>query len=220
MPKEFSFAEASSLPETVFTVWNNVFERGALQPGETLLIHGGNSGIGITGIQIAHALNSKVIVTVGTDEKGKNCLELGANQAINYKNQDFEKILQQEGVDVILDMVGGDYLQKNLNILNPDGRLVHINSVKGDEVSFSIRQVMQKRLTITGSTLRSREYSFKKKLAQSVLQHVWPLIEEGKFKPVIYKIFSFTEAAAAHRLLEERKHTGKIVLVWDETIEY
>lgn len=218
--KGFSFAEASSLPETVFTVWNNVFERGALQPGETLLIHGGNSGIGITGIQIAHALNSKVIVTVGTDEKGKNCLELGANQAINYKSQDFEKILQQEGVDVILDMVGGDYLQKNLNILNPDGRLVHINSVKGDEVSFSIRQVMQKRLTITGSTLRSREYSFKKKLAQSVLQHVWPLIEEGKFKPVIYKIFSFTEAAAAHRLLEEREHTGKIVLVWDETIEY
>ena len=220
VPKEFSFAEAASLPETVFTVWNNVFERGGLQPGETLLIHGGNSGIGITGIQIAHALNSKVIVTAGTDEKGKNCLELGANQAINYKSQDFEKVLQQEGVDVILDMVGGDYLQKNLNILNPDGRLVHINSVKGDEVSFSIRQVMHKRLTITGSTLRNREYNFKKKLAEAVLQHVWPLIEEGKFKPVIFKIFPYTEAAAAHRLLEEREHTGKIVLVWGETIEY
>ena len=220
VPEGFSFAEASSLPETVFTVWNNVFERGALQPGETLLIHGGNSGIGITGIQIACALNSKVIVTVGTDEKGKNCLNLGANQTINYKQQDFEKVLQEEGVDVILDMVGGDYLQKNLNILNPDGRLVHINSVKGDEVSFSIRQVMHKRLTITGSTLRNREYNFKKKLAEAVLQHVWPLIQEGKFKPVIYKIFPFTEAAAAHRLLEEREHTGKIVLVWGETIEY
>lgn len=215
VPKGFSFVEAASLPETVFTVWNNIFERCTLQPGETLLIHGGNSGIGITGIQIAHALHSKVIVTVGTDEKGENCLELGANQAINYRKQDFEKILQEEGVDVILDMVGGDYLQKNLNILNPDGRLVHINSVKGDQVSFSIRQVMNKRLTITGSTLRSREYSFKKKLAQAVLLHIWPLIEEGKFKPVIYKIFPFTEAAAAHRLLEEREHTGKIVLAWE-----
>ena len=143
------------------------------------------------------------------------CLNLGANQTINYKQQDFEKVLQEEGVDVILDMVGGDYLQKNLNILNPDGRLVHINSVKGDEVSFSIRQVMHKRLTITGSTLRNREYNFKKKLAEAVLQHVWPLIQEGKFKPVIYKIFPFTEAAAAHRLLEEREHTGKIVLVWE-----
>lgn len=215
VPKEFSFVEAASLPETVFTVWNNVFERGALQPGETLLIHGGNSGIGITGIQIAHALNSKVIVTVGTDKKGKTCLELGADQVINYKSQDFEKLLQPVGVDVILDMIGGDYFQKNLNILNPDGRLVHINSVKGDQVNLSIHQVMQKRLIITGSTLRNREYSFKKKLAQSVLQYVWPLIEEGKFKPVIYKTFPFTEAAAAHRLLEEREHTGKIVLVWE-----
>lgn len=215
LPEGLSFAEASSLPETVFTVWNNVFERGALQPGETLLVHGGNSGIGITGIQIAHALNSKVIVTAGTDEKGKSCLELGANQAINYKTQDFEKELQQEGVDVILDMIGGDYFQKNLNILKPEGRLVHINSVKGDQVSFSIHQVMQKRLTITGSTLRNREYDFKKKLAQAVLQHVWPLIQQGKFKPVIYKIFPFTEAAAAHRLLEEREHIGKIVLVWE-----
>src|SRR5665213_1940541 len=161
LPEGLSFAEAASLPETTFTVWNNVFERGALQPGETLLIHGGSSGIGITGIQIAHALHSKVVVTVGTDEKGKNCQDLGADQIINYKKQDFERVLQQEGVDVILDMVGGDYLQKNLNILKPDGRLVHINSVKGDQVGFSVHQVMQKRLTITGSTLRSREYSFK-----------------------------------------------------------
>jgi len=140
---------------------------------------------------------------------------LGADQAINYKNQDFEKILQQEGVDVILDMIGADYFQIFLNILKPDGRLVQINSVKSDQVSFSIHQVMNKRLTITGSTLRGREYSFKKKLAQSVLQHVWPLIQEGKFKTIIYKILPFTEAAAAHRLLEESEHTGKIVLVWE-----
>lgn len=215
LPGGISFAEAASLPETVLTVWSNVFERGSLQPGETLLVHGGNSGIGITAIQIAHALGSKVIVTAGTDEKGENCLQLGADAFINYKKQDFEKILQDEGIDVILDMVGGDYLQKNLNILNPEGRLVHINSVGGDKVSFSIHQVMQKRLTITGSTLRSREYSFKKKLTQAVLENVWPLIEEGKFKPVIYKTFLFGEAAEAHRLLADSDHTGKIVLVWE-----
>ena len=215
VPGTVSFAEAASLPETVFTVWNNVFERGALQPGETLLVHGGNSGIGITAIQIAHALGSKVIVTVGTDEKGENCLQLGADAFINYKKQDFEKVLQEEGVDVILDMVGGDYLQKNLNILKPDGRLVHINSVGGDKVSFSIHQVMQKRLTVTGSTLRSREYSFKKRLAHAVSENVWPLIEQEKFKPVIYKTFPFAKAAEAHQLLANSEHTGKIVLVWE-----
>lgn len=215
VPGGVSFAGAASLPETVFTVWNNVFERGALQAGETLLVHGGNSGIGITAIQIAHALGSKVLVTVGTDEKGENCLHLGADAFINYKKQDFEKVLQDEGVDLILDMVGGDYLQKNLNILKQDGRLVHINSVGGDKVSFSIHQVMQKRLTITGSTLRSREYDFKKKLAQAVLKNVWPLIEQGNFKPVIYKSFPFTKAAEAHHLLASSEHTGKIVLVWE-----
>ena len=213
LPGGVSFAEAASLPETVFTVWSNVFERGALQPGETLLVHGGSSGIGITAIQIAHALGSKVIVTAGTDEKGENCLQLGADAFINYKKQDFEKELQDEGVDVILDMVGGDYFQKNLNILKPDGRLVHINSVGGDKVSFSIHQVMQKRLTITGSTLRGREYSFKKRLTQAVIENVWPLIEQGKFKPVIYKTFHFDEAAEAHHLLANSEHTGKIVLV-------
>ncbi len=213
LPGGVSFEEAASLPETVFTVWSNVFERGALQAGETLLVHGGSSGIGITAIQIAHALGSKVIATVGNDEKGENCLRLGADAFINYKKQDFEKVLQEEGVDVILDMVGGDYLQKNLNILKPDGRLVHINSIGGDKVSFSIHQVMQKRLTITGSTLRSREYSFKKRLTQAVLENVWPLIELGKFKPVIYKTFPFAEAAEAHRLLANGEHTGKIVLV-------
>jgi len=213
VPGNLSFEEAAGLPETVFTVWHNVFERGRLQPGETLLVHGGSSGIGTTAIQIAHVLGSKVIVTVGTDEKGENCVQLGADAFINHKKQDFEKELEKEGVDVILDMVGGNYLQKNLNILKPEGRLVYINAMGGDTVSFSIRQVMMKRLTITGSTLRSREYSFKKELAQSVLQHVWPLIKEGKFKPVIYRSFSFNEAAEAHRLFEKSEHTGKIVLV-------
>jgi len=207
------FAEAASFPEAVFTIWHNVFERGALQPGETLLIHGGSSGVGTAGIQIAKAFGSKVIVTVGNDEKGENCLELCADVFINYKKMDFEKELANEGVDVILDMVGGDYLSKNINILRTEGRLVYINTVGGETTQLNLRQIMFKRLTITGSTLRSREYAFKKRLAQSVLQHVWPLIEQGKFKPVIYKTFPFAEAAAAHELMEKSEHTGKIVLV-------
>lgn len=213
IPGDLSFAEAASLPETVFTVWSNVFQRGNLKSGETLLIHGGNSGIGITGIQIAHALGSKVIVTVGSDEKGQNCLELGADSYINYKTQNFETALQDEGVDVILDMIGGDYLAKNINILNPEGRLVHINAVNGSRVDLDIWKVMTKRLTVTGSTLRSREYEFKKQLAKEIQKNVWPLIESGKFRTVIYKTFPFSEAAEAHRLLEDGSHTGKIILV-------
>jgi len=213
IPGDLSFAEAASLPETVFTVWSNVFQRGNLQPGETLLLHGGNSGIGITGIQIAHALGSKVIVTVGSDEKGQNCLELGADSYINYKTQNFETELQNEGVNVILDMIGGDYLAKNINVLKPEGRLVHINAVSGSRVDLDIWKVMTKRLTVTGSTLRSREYEFKKQLAKEIQKNVWPLIESKKFKPVIFKTFSFSEAAEAHRLLEDGSHTGKIILV-------
>ncbi|MDQ0782302.1 NAD(P)H-quinone oxidoreductase [Chryseobacterium sp. W4I1] len=213
IPEDLSFAEAASLPETVFTVWSNVFQRGNLQPGETLLLHGGNSGIGITGIQIAHVLGSKVIVTVGSDEKGRKCLELGADSYINYKTQNFETELQNEGVDVILDMIGGDYLAKNINILKPEGRLVHINAVSGSHVDLDIWKVMTKRLTVTGSTLRSREYEFKKQLAKEIQKNVWPLIESKKFRPVIYKTFPFSEAAEAHRLLEDGSHTGKIILV-------
>lgn len=213
VPVNLSFAEAASLPETVFTVWSNVFQRGNLQPGETLLLHGGNSGIGITGIQIAHVLDSKVIVTVGSDEKGQKCLELGADSYINYKTQNFETELQNKGVDVILDMIGGDYLAKNINILKPEGRLVHINAVSGSHVDLDIWKVMTKRLTVTGSTLRSREYEFKKQLAKEIQKNVWPLIESKKFKPVIYKTFPFSEAAEAHRLLEDGSHTGKIILV-------
>lgn len=213
IPADLSFAEAASLPETVFTVWSNVFQRGNLQPGETLLLHGGNSGIGITGIQIAHALGSKVIVTVGSDEKGQKCLELGVDSYINYKTQNFETELQDEGVDVILDMIGGDYLAKNINILKPEGRLVHINAVSGSRVDLDIWKVMTKRLSITGSTLRSREYEFKKQLAKEIQKNVWPLIEYKKFKPVIFKTFPLSEAAEAHRLLDDGSHTGKIILV-------
>ncbi len=213
VPEGLSFAEAASLPETVFTVWSNIFQRGNLQPGETLLLHGGNSGIGITGIQIAHALGSKVIVTVGSEEKGKTCLDLGADSYINYKTQNFEDELQNEGVDVILDMIGGEYLAKNINILKPEGRLVHINAVDRSETSLDIKKVMTKRLTITGSTLRSRGYEFKKQLAKEVKKYVWPLIESKQFKPVIFRTFSFSEASEAHRLLENGTHTGKIILV-------
>lgn len=213
IPGDLTFTEAASLPETIFTVWSNVFQRGRLKAGETILIHGGNSGIGITGIQIAHALGSKVIVTVGSDEKGQNCLELGADAYINYKTQNFETELQYEGVDVILDMIGGDYLAKNINILKPEGRLVHINAVSGSRVDLDIRKVMTKRLTVTGSTLRSREYEFKKQLAKEIQKNVWPLIEYKKFKPVIFKTFPFSEAAEAHRLLDDGSHTGKIILV-------
>ncbi|MCJ8153012.1 NAD(P)H-quinone oxidoreductase [Chryseobacterium sp. SSA4.19] len=213
IPDGLSLAEAASLPETVFTVWSNIFQRGSLQPGETLLLHGGNSGIGITGIQIAHALGSKVIVTVGSDEKGKTCLDLGADLYINYKTQNFEDELQNKGVDVILDMIGGEYLAKNINILKPDGRLVHINAVDGSQTNLDIRKVMTKRLTITGSTLRSREYEFKKQLAKEVQKNVWPLIESKQFKPVIFQTFPFSEASEAHRLLENGIHIGKIILV-------
>ncbi|TDO19759.1 NAD(P)H-quinone oxidoreductase [Pedobacter duraquae] len=213
IPSNLTYEEAASLPETIYTVWSNVFQRTALQPGESLLIHGGNSGIGITGIQLAHALGSRVTVTVGTEEKGQKCLELGADAYINYKTQDFEKELQEEGVDVILDMIGGDYLRKNVNILNPEGRLVHINAVDGSKTNLDISKVMTKRLTITGSTLRSRAYDFKKQLTAEVKKHVWPLIKSGQFKPVVFQTFSFSEAAEAHRLLEKNTHTGKIILV-------
>ncbi len=213
VPEGLGFAEAASLPETVFTVWSNIFQRGNLQPGETLLLHGGNSGIGITGIQVANALGSKVIVTVGSEEKGKTCLDLGADSYINYKTQNFEDELQSEGVDVILDMIGGDYLAKNINILKPDGRLVHINAVDQNPPRLDIKKVMTKRLTVTGSTLRSRGYEFKKQLAKEVQKYVWPLIGSKQLKPVIFRTFPFSEASEAHRLLENGTHTGKIILV-------
>ncbi|OIV39940.1 NAD(P)H-quinone oxidoreductase [Flavobacterium johnsoniae] len=215
IPKGLNFIEAASLPETVFTVWSNIFERGKLKPDETLLVHGGSSGIGITAIQIAHAFGSKVITTAGSEEKVKYCYELGATLCINYKTEDFEEILKGKGVDVILDMIAGTYFQKNLNILNEDGRLIHINAENGKDVELDIWQLMVKRITITGTTLRARDYKYKKRLAEEVCKNVWPLIENGKFKPVIYKTFSYRDVVSAHQCMEEGSHIGKIILDWD-----
>ncbi|MFD2288230.1 zinc-binding dehydrogenase [Pedobacter petrophilus] len=213
IPAGFDFAQAATLPETVFTVWSNVFQRGLLKAGENLLIHGGSGGIGITAIQLARAFGAKVFVTVSSDKKGKACLELGADVFVNYKNEDFAKKLAEEGMDVILDSIGGSYLDKNVSILRNDGRLVHINAIEGKNTNLDIWKLMVKRLTITGSTLRARDTGFKAKLTSDILENVWPKIEAGKFKPVIYKTLPFDQAADAHRLLESGDHIGKIVLV-------
>ena len=213
VPAHFSFAEAAGLPETVFTVWSNVFQRGRLQPGETLLVHGGSSGIGITAIQLAKNKNARVIVTVGSEEKGQACIKTGADRFINYKTQDFEKELMNEGIDVILDMIGGDYFDKNINLLRPEGRLVYINSMQGNMVKLNIMKMMQKRITITGSTLRSRDAAFKTLLAADIYKNVWPMMEAEKFKPVVFKTFSLVDADKAHELMESSDHIGKIILV-------
>ncbi|WP_207435306.1 NAD(P)H-quinone oxidoreductase [Sabulibacter ruber] len=212
VPSGWSFEEAASLPETVFTVWHNVFQRGKLQPGESLLVHGGSSGIGITAIQLAKAWGARVFATAGSPEKCAACEALGAERCINYKTEDFEEILKTEGVDVVLDMVGGNYIPKNLNLLKPDGQLVFINAMQGAKGEFNVMQVMQKRLSISGSTLRPRDAEFKALLTADIEKHVWPLLEAGKFRPVIYQTFSLQEAAQAHALMESSEHIGKIVL--------
>ncbi|MXV52367.1 zinc-binding dehydrogenase [Pedobacter sp. HMF7647] len=212
MPGNLNFVETAGLPEAVLTVWHNVFQRGQLKKGERFLVHGGSSGIGTTAIQLARAFKSVVFSTAGSPEKCMVCTGLGADIAINYKEQDFEDVLKNTKVDVILDMVGGDYTPKNIAILNNDGRLVFINSKKGSEMNADILQIMQKRLTITGSTLRNRDNDFKKALASEAVEHVWPLIEQGLFKPIIYQTFPFNEAAEAHKLMESSKHIGKIIL--------
>ncbi|OXA80326.1 putative NAD(P)H quinone oxidoreductase, PIG3 family [Flavobacterium aquidurense] len=218
IPKGLNLTEAASLPETVFTVWSNIFERGNLKPGESLLVHGGSSGIGITAIQIAHALGSKVLTTVGSDQKAKYCMELGSNLSINYKTEDFEEILKSKGVDVILDMIAGPYFQKNLNILNEEGRLIHINAENGKNVELDIWQLMTKRISISGSTLRVRDDNYKNRLTKEVYKNVWPLIENGKFRPVIYQTFSYQNVIGAHQCMEEGSHIGKIILEWDSNI--
>ena len=217
IPQGFSYAEAASLPETVFTVWHNVFRIGKLRPGENFLVHGGSSGIGITAIQLAKAFGARAFATAGTDEKCKACVSLGADRCINYKSQDFEKELKSEGIEVILDMVGGDYIAKNIRLLREDGRLVFINTMKGSkphpEDLPDFGQVMRKRLTISGSTLRNRDTEFKELLTEEILVHVWPKIESGHFKPVIFKEFPLAEANLAHKLMESSDHIGKIILI-------
>ncbi len=214
LPRAMDFVQAASLPETVFTVWHNVFQRGILKNGEHFLVHGGSGGIGITAIQLAKAFGAKVFATAGSDQKCHTCIELGADLCINYKLHDFESVLKHEGVDVILDMVGGDYIAKNLRLLRADGRLVFINTVggsKSDAVDFSL--IMRNRLTVTGSTLRNRSDDFKAALTKEILENAWPVVHNGQFKTVIYKQFPLSEAAKAHALMDSGDLIGKIVLV-------
>ena len=218
VPAGLSDIEAASLPETFFTVWSNVFDRGRLQPGETLLVQGGTSGIGVTAIQLARAMGATVIVTAGSDEKCAACLALGAHHAINYKTQDFveeaKRITAGKGVDVVLDMVAGDYVAREVECLAEDGRLVIIAVQGGVKSAFNAGLVLRRRLTITGSTLRPRPVAFKGAIARALREHVWPLIEAGKVRPVIYRTYAAADAAQAHALMESNQHTGKIVLTW------
>lgn len=217
IPKGLTMVEAGAVPETFFTVWTNVFERARLQPGETFLVHGGSSGIGTTAIQLARALGAhQVFATAGSVEKCRACEELGATRGIDYKIMDFVKIVKEmtggRGVDVILDMVGGDYIQKNLSALAMEGRLVNVAYLKGPKVEVNFAPIMQKRLTVTGSTLRPRTVEQKGAIAAALQRTVWPLLEAKKVKPVIYRTFPLAEAAEAHRLMESSQHIGKIVL--------
>lgn len=222
VPKGWSDTEAASLPETFFTVWSNVFERGRLQKGETLLIQGGSSGIGVTAIQIAKALGATVIVTAGSDDKCEACRKLGADHAINYRTSDFaeeaKKLTGGKGVDVILDMVAGDYVAREIECMAEDGRLVIIAVQGGVKSDFNAGLVLRKRLVITGSTLRPRPVAFKGAIAKALREKVWPLLESGAVKPVIHSTFAAdgepSGAAQAHALMESNQHIGKIVLTW------
>jgi NADPH:quinone reductase len=219
VPKGLSDIEAASLPETFFTVWSNVFDRGRLQAGETFMVQGGTSGIGVTAIQMAKAMGAaKVIATAGSDDKCRACVDLGADAAINYKTQDFaeeaKKLTDGRGVDVILDMVAGAYIDREVKCVNEDGRIVIIAVQGGTKSEFNAGLVLRRRITITGSTLRPRPVGFKTAIAQSLRQNVWPLIEAGKIKPVIHSTFAAADAAKAHALMESNQHVGKIVLTW------
>lgn len=216
IPAGLTLQQAAALPETFFTVWSNVFDRARLQPGETLLVHGGTSGIGTTAIQLAKALGSRVFVTVGGAEKMQPCLDLGAERAIDYREEDFvqavKELTRNRGVDVILDMVGGDYTQRNLSALAVEGRLVFIAFLRGAKVELNLAPVMMKRLTITGSTLRARPVEHKAPIARSLQHIVWPLLAGGVVRPVIDRVFPLSEAAAAHALMESNRHIGKLLL--------
>ena len=213
VPKGMGLRAAACLPETFFTVWTNVFMRGALQAGERFLVHGGSSGIGTTAIQLAAHFGARVFATAGSDEKCKACLDLGAERAINYRDEDFVSILRDEGgADLILDMVGGPYLPRNVKALANDGRLVQIAFLQGPKVELNFAQVMVRRLTITGSTLRPQSDLAKAQIAQALKQEVWPLLDAGIVAPVMDSAFSLADAAAAHTRMESSGHIGKIVL--------
>jgi NADPH2:quinone reductase len=229
VPVGLSDVEAASLPETFFTVWSNVFDRGGLRAGEVLLVQGGSSGIGVTAIQMAKALGATVIVTAGTDEKCAACLALGADHAINYKSHDFQsevlRLTQGLGANVVLDMVAGDYVLKELSCMAEDGRLVIIAVQGGVKSEINAGLVLRRRLTITGSTLRARPVAFKAAIAQACLARIWPLLSSGRIKPVVHSVFDAMDsshpagsgAAQAHGLMESNQHVGKIVLTWGAT---
>lgn len=213
VPEGVTMEEAACLPETCFTVWSNVFTRGGLKAGERFLVHGGSSGIGTTAIQMASALGARVFTTAGSAEKCQACLDLGAERAINYREEDFVAVLREEGgADLILDMVGGDYIPRNIKTLANDGRLVHIAFLSGPKAELNFAQIMARRLTVTGSTLRPQSDEAKARIAQDLSEVIWPLIETGKLKPVMDSTFSLDEAAAAHARMESSGHIGKIVL--------
>lgn len=217
IPDGLSMMEAAALPETFFTVWSNVFDRAQLQPGESLLVHGGSSGIGTTAIQLATHLGSRVFATAGSDEKCAACEQLGAEKAVNYKTQDFVEVLREatggRGVDVILDMVGGDYVDRNIQLAARDGRIVNIAFLQGANVQVNMLPVMLKRLTLTGSTLRPRSAEEKAAIASALQERAWPLLATGKIRPQIAATFPLEQVAEAHKLMESSSHIGKIVLV-------
>ncbi|MBL8541936.1 MAG: NAD(P)H-quinone oxidoreductase [Betaproteobacteria bacterium] len=216
MPHGLDFVQAASLPETCFTVWTNVFDRGRLEPGETFLVQGGTSGIGVTAIQMVRAFGNRVFATAGSAEKCAACVELGAEVAINYRTDDFAEVVKQatggRGVDVILDMVGGDYVPRELKALANDGRLVLIAFLGGAKATVNLADIMVRRLVLTGSTLRARTAAVKANIARSLRDQVWPLIEAGKIRPVVHAVFPLDQAADAHALMESGAHVGKIVL--------
>jgi NADPH2:quinone reductase len=215
-PDGLDAVQAAALPETVFTVWHNVFERGGLKDGDWLLVHGGASGIGTTAIQLATAFGAKVIATVGDAERAKACEALGAVRAINYREEDFVEVVREvtggHGADVILDMVGGDYIERNLKAAALEGRIVQIAFLKGSKVEIDLMRLMMRRLTLTGSTLRAQTPEAKARMTEAIEERVWPLIAAGKFKPVIDSTFKLADAAAAHRRIDDPAHIGKIML--------
>ena len=216
VPAGFSMVEAASLPETFYTVWTNVFDRAGLSEGETLLVQGGTSGIGVTAIQLATAMGHRVFATAGSDDKCRACEELGAERGINYRDEDFVAVVKEltggRGVDVVLDMVGGDYVAREIDCLADDGRIAIIALLGGAKATVDLGQVLRRRLSISGSTLRPRPVAFKEAIARRLRERVWPLLEAGKVKPVIYKVFPLDQAAEAHTLMESSTHVGKIVL--------
>jgi NADPH2:quinone reductase len=216
VPKGWSMLEAASIPENYFTVWSNVFDRAKLSAGETLLVQGGTSGIGVAAIQLASAMGHRVFATAGSDDKAAACVKLGAERGINYKTQDFVNVVKSltndRGVDVILDMVGGDYVPREIACLADDGRIALIATLGGGKATVDLGQVLRRRLTITGSTLRPRSVEFKGAIAKNLLERVWPIMAAGKIKPVIHTVFPLEQAAAAHALMEGSSHVGKIML--------